>query len=81
MIEVYKYLHGLSPPIMNDMFLRRDTKYNLRNFRELLVEKATTVKYGTETITYKAPQLWQLLPREIKDAEATFFSVHRRQYH
>ena len=50
MIEVYKYLHGLSPPIINDMFLRRDTKYNLKNFRELLAEKVTTAKYGTETV-------------------------------
>ena len=30
--EIYKFLNGLSPPIMNDAFMIRNNKYNLRNF-------------------------------------------------
>ena len=31
MIEVYKYLNGHSPDIMNDIFKLRENMYNLRN--------------------------------------------------
>ena len=31
-IEVHKYLNGLSPDIMNDIFKLRQNTYNLRNF-------------------------------------------------
>ena len=30
--EIYKFLNGLSPPIMNSAFMRRNSNYNLRNF-------------------------------------------------
>ena len=39
LIEVYKNLNGLSPPIMLDLFTIRNKIYNLRNFRELYCEK------------------------------------------
>ena len=32
MIEVYKYLNGHSPDIINDIFKLRENTYNLRNF-------------------------------------------------
>ena len=32
MIEVYKYLNGLSTDIMSDIFKLRENAYNLRNF-------------------------------------------------
>ena len=32
MIEVYKYLNGLSPDIINTIFKLRQDTYNLRNF-------------------------------------------------
>ena len=56
MKEVYQ-----SPPIMQDIFIIMSNNYNLRNPRELLAVKRNTVKYGTETLTYKASQLWQIL--------------------
>ena len=57
LIEVYKNLNGLSPTIMLDLFTIRDNIYNLRNFREFYCEKKKTIRYGTETVTYKANQL------------------------
>ena len=68
LIEVYKNLNGLSPPIMLDLFTIRDNIYNLRNFRELYCEKKKTIRYGTETVTFKAAQLWKLLPCDIKNS-------------
>ena len=31
--EIYKFLNGLSPPIMNCAFMIRNNNYNLRNFQ------------------------------------------------
>ena len=35
MIEVHKYLHGLSPELMNHIFAPRKPPYNIRNIRLL----------------------------------------------
>ena len=32
-IEVYKYLHGLSPELMTDIFTVRKNPYNIHNIR------------------------------------------------
>ena len=66
LIEVFKIKNELAPPIMDSMFTRRENPYNLRNFREFEMERKRTVKYGTESITYRSPQLWDLLPEDLK---------------
>ena len=65
MIEVYRFLNGLSPQIMNDIFRLRKNTYNLRNFRLLECRNLKTSIYGTETVTYKSSLLWniQSLPK------------------
>ena len=52
---------------MLDLFTTRENIYNLRNFRENYCEKKKTIRYGTETVAYKAAQLWELLPYDIKN--------------
>lgn len=49
--KIYKYLHGLSPPLMNDVFQIKEIVYNLRNFQAVYSNKKKTVKFGTETAT------------------------------
>ena len=66
LIEVFKIKNELAPPIMDSMFARRENPYNLRNFREFEMERKTTVKYGIESISYRSPQLWELLPEDLK---------------
>ena len=66
MIEIYKILNGIAPPIINFLFTFRLNQHNLRNFQELLTEKRNTVNYGLETVTYRAPILWAKLPSEYK---------------
>ena len=52
--------------MMNDIFFSRQNIYNLRKFRELLTATKNTVDFGTETITYRSPQLWNLIPGQNK---------------
>ena len=66
---IYKFQGGLAPPIMSDLFITRENNYNLRNFQELESSLRRTVKFGTETISYRGPQIWNLIPERIRTLE------------
>ena len=70
MIEVYKILNAIAPPIMNSLFNFRANIHNIRNFQEIFTENRKTVKYGTETMTYRAPFLWANLQSDHKNAKS-----------
>ena len=53
---------------MLDLFSKRENINNLRNFRDFQSEKKKNIRYGTETVTYKAAQLGKLLPYDIKNS-------------
>ena len=68
-IEIYKYLHGLSPAILNEVFKVNQTiPYDLRMRNELYARNPKTVRYGTETISFLSPKIWSLMPQNIKDS-------------
>ena len=75
--EIYKFLNGLSPPIMNGAFMIRNNNYNLRNFQCLYSTNKRTVKYGTETVTYRGPQIWNLVPEKTKNASS--FDIFKKE--
>ena len=67
MIEIFKIKNQLAQSIC---FERRNESYNLRNFQEFLGESKRTLHYGLETLSYRSPQLWSLLPENIKEVES-----------
>ena len=67
-IEMYKVQHGLSPGFMKFIFLPSTNHYNLRNERAFKIENIKTVRYGSETISFWGPKIWELIPNEIKNA-------------
>ena len=68
-IEIYKYLHGLSPAILSEVFKVNETiPYDLRMRNELYARNPKTVRYGTETISFLSPKIWSLIPQNIKDS-------------
>jgi len=80
MTEMYKFLNGLSPPIMNEVFQVKECPYNLRNPRILATMPKSTIRYGIDTVTYKAPQIWQSLPADIRNSESLdLFKANIRQ--
>ena len=58
MAEIYKFLNGLSPPLMSDIFKKKYCQYSLRNSRSLITKCKSTVKYTIDSIVYKGPQIW-----------------------
>ena len=67
LIEVFKMKNGLVPPIMESILNERFNTYNLRNFKECATERKRTVWYGLETLSYRYPQLWSLLSKNLKE--------------
>ena len=70
--EIYKFLNGLSPRIMNEVFQINECPYNLRNPRTLASKHKSTVRYGLDTIAFKGPQIWQDIPLEIRNSESLY---------
>ena len=70
-IEIYKYLHGLSPAILNEVFKVNETiPYDLRMRNKLYARNPKTVIYGTETISFLPPQISSLIPQNIKESRS-----------
>ena len=65
-IEMYKFHRNLSPEIMKCIFQESNNTYNLRNKYPLKGHNVHTVYYGTETISFRGPKTWALVPEEIK---------------
>ena len=66
MAEIYKIKNNLNPPVMDFIFERRNNTHNLRNFQEFAMKRKRTVKMGLETLKYRSPQLWSILPENLK---------------
>ena len=66
--EMYKVKHGVAPLIMNQIFEVTTSHYNLRNNREWATHNVRTVNNGTETLSFRGPKTWDILPRSIKEA-------------
>ena len=56
--EIYKVKNNLSSTIMSNIFQENNTAYDLRNKREFKTGNVRTVLSGTETISYRGPQIW-----------------------
>ena len=68
--ETCKFLQGLSPPLMNEIFVERNNNYSLRGNNVLTRRRVDSVRYGTEAVSFLAPKIWDTLPKNIKDSES-----------
>ena len=68
MIEIYRYLNGLSPDIMTDVSKIRENTYNLRNVHIFESQNPRTKRFGLDSIAYRASQLWKNVPEEIRNS-------------
>ena len=68
-IEIYKVMQGISPPLLNEVFVPRQCNFNLRGNNLLERRRVKSVRYGTESILFLAPKIWDILPNEIKDSD------------
>ena len=55
---------------MNNVFSDSTNPYNLRNVPEFGTSNIHTVHNGTETILFRGPKIWSLVPEEIKNSKS-----------
>ena len=72
-VEIYKFLNGLSPSFLNNVFHKNiSNSYDLRNHKELYSRNLKTVRYGTETASYMASKIWSKVLETIKMSSSIF---------
>ena len=68
--EIFKVKNNLSPSFMKGVFPDSLNPYNLRNGPEFKTSNIHTVANGTETITFRGPKTWSLVPDNIKNSQS-----------
>ena len=68
MTEVYKCLNGISPDIISDILAVSKHQQNTRRYNLFATDRSKTDRYGRNSISYRANQIWNLLPRQIKNS-------------
>lgn len=70
MMEVFKIMKNLVLLIMDNMFAPHVNNFNLRNIQEFAIDGKKTVKCGLETLNFRYPQFWTLVPDTIKTSSS-----------
>ena len=65
-LAVFKSLHGLNPPCLNDMFTPKYVPYQLRDSSLLEQSRCRTTTYGLRSMSYIGAKLWNDLPNDFK---------------
>ena len=75
--ELFKVKNGLSPEIMNKIFVFPEKWYNLRSGNHLARKNIRTTQYGIESVSNLGAKLWNLLSGEIKSS--SFLTVFKNK--
>ena len=67
-IEIFKTLKHLNPPFMSDIFKIKSSRYSSRNPYDLQHHRPNQVTFGSNSLRSLGPQIWNVLPNEIKSA-------------
>ena len=67
-IEMFKVKNNLCPSFMHTIFPDAINSYNLRKNPSFKTENIRTTYYGTETLMYRGPKTWDLVPKNIKQS-------------
>ena len=68
--EIYKSLTDLSPEFIKPFFTVKEIPYNVRNGHILCLPSARTTYYGTNSILFRARQVWNKLLLSIKQSHS-----------
>ena len=67
--EMYKMKNNLSPDIMKHIFFQQNSGYHLRKQKLWGTSNIRTVQWGSETLSFRGPKTWHLVPQEIKESQ------------
>ena len=67
---MYKINNNLSPSFMKSIFPESKNPYNLRTNNPFQTYNVHSVYKGTETISFRGPKTWAIVPDEIKNCSS-----------
>ena len=70
MVEIFKVKNGYAPTIIKNLFEMVDISYNLRNDMKIKSQNVHTVSYGTESLSFLGPRIWNRLPDTYKSTKS-----------
>ena len=88
-IEMYKSKCDIGPEIMNDIFVKKENKFNreTRSQNDFFLPQVNTVHYGQHSLRYFGCKIWDMIPKDIKCCEnihkfklarpKTFINIHK----
>ena len=65
--EMFKVKNNIAPKIMKELFAPKMISYDLRNNNSFKRRRVKSVWYGTESVSFLGPKIWDLVPNEIKN--------------
>ena len=65
--EIYKFLNGQTPKIMEEIFQIANCNYNLRTKPVIKDYNVRTVHYGQGSISFLAPRIWMQVPENLRN--------------
>ena len=70
-VEIYKFLNDLNPSFMWKIFVTRKTKRAVRERYKTYLEipRVNQASFGTKSLRFYGPKIWNSLPYHIKSAE------------
>ena len=70
-VKIYKTLNELNPSLMREIFETRNTKRAVpeRYKMNLEIPRVNQASFGTESLRFYGPIIWNSLPYHIKSAE------------
>ena len=70
MTEMYKVKNNLAPILLSEVFkLKPTSTYNLRTVGEFEIRRVRTTNFGTESLSFLGPKLWNTVPLSIRNVE------------
>ena len=71
-MEICKVQNNCSPEIMKKVFAITEPiyDYDLRNTPNFAARRIKKVRYGSESLSYFGPRLWNILPDEYKKMQS-----------
>ena len=67
MTEIFKTIQNENPHFMREVFVRKDTRYNLRSEFRLKLPHVNSSMYGLHSVSFRGSQLWNTVPNNLKN--------------
>ena len=67
--EMFKVKNNIAPEIVKKLFERKMSPSDLRNNNLFKRRRVNSVWHGTESVSSLGPNIWDLVPIEIKESE------------